>query len=128
MKNYLELIAIICLFLLLLRVFRKPIRTWAYNLKGRLMIVSLRGAIKKADQDKKKTGRKNMVVFNRASGELEPVQKKLLKMAAKMSKNKSNAAMTKGRKRMMTKNKRKKTEFSTERVKQIEKKSLYVTR
>jgi hypothetical protein len=74
-------------------------------LRAKLQIGSLREAIGGADKDKEKTGRKNMVVFNAHSGKYEPIQKKLLKAHANSTKNKSNKAMTEGRKKMMEKKK-----------------------
>lgn len=113
--------------LVLLRIFRKQVRQWAYNLRAKLRIKSLKVAIKEADDNKKKTNRKTMVVFNSASGKYEPIEKRVIKIAHKVNKNKNNAALTDGRRWWLTKNKKKKSEFTYERVKQIEKKSLYVT-
>jgi hypothetical protein len=96
------------------------------KLRARLQIKTLRSAIDDADENKKETGRKNMVVFNAHSGKYEPIQKRLLKNAANVTKNKSNKAMTPGRKKMMKQNKKKRI-VDSDRVKQIEKKSLYVT-
>jgi hypothetical protein len=111
--------------LLLLRIFRKPVSRWLIKIRAKLQIHSLREAIADADHDKQTTGRKNMVVFNQSSGKFEPLQKRLLKIASNNTRNKSNKAMTEGRKKMMQK---KKTRvFDNNRVKQIEKKSLYVT-
>lgn len=109
---------------------------WLYRLKaavvdyllkvrGRLQIQSLRQAIHGADKDKERTGRKNMVVYNTASGEYEPIQKRLLKNAARATKNKSNRAQTEGARRMQQK--RRKRILDADQVHTIEKKSLYVT-
>jgi hypothetical protein len=127
MKNYLSIIGIVFLFFLLIRVFKKPIRQWVYNLRAKLRVRSLRTAIGEADKNKSETGRKNIVVFNQGTGYFEPVTKRLLKAASNASKNKNNAAKTKARKRRLAKKKTKKREFTNERVKQIERKSLYVT-
>jgi hypothetical protein len=97
------------------------------RLRAKLQIGSLREAIVDADKDKAKTGRKNMVVFNTTSGKYEPLQKKLLKTASKAGKNKSNKAMTEGRIKMMKQQKVKPRLFDSDRVHQIEKKSLYIT-
>jgi hypothetical protein len=97
------------------------------RLRARLQMGTLRQAIHDADDDKKNTGRKNMVIFNSTSGKFEPLQKKMLKSAANLTKNKSNKAMTEGRKKMMKKKKISRV-INTQRVKQIEKKSLYVTK
>jgi hypothetical protein len=98
------------------------------RLKVKLQRQSLREAIHGADQDKAQTGRKNMVVYNTASGQYEPWQKQLLKAAARSGKNKSNKALTEGRKRELAKQRRKKRRIlDTEKVHRIEKRSLYVT-
>jgi hypothetical protein len=96
-------------------------------LRAKLQIGSLREAIGGADKDKEKTGRKNMVVFNAHSGKYEPIQKKLLKAHANSTKNKSNKAMTEGRKKMMVKKKPARV-IDIDKVKSIEEKSLYVTK
>lgn len=96
------------------------------KLRAKLQIGSLREAIAGADKNKTETGRKNMVVFNTYSGKYEPIQKKVLKVASNASKNKSNKAMTDGRKKMMKQ--RKARVIDIDRVHQIEKKSLYVTK
>src|SRR4051812_39496238 len=80
---------------------RNQVVKYLIRLRSKLHIRSLRTAINGADKDKDLTGRKNMVVFNTASGEYEPLQKRLLKNAARAGKNKSNKAMTPGRKKMM---------------------------
>jgi hypothetical protein len=95
------------------------------RLKVKLQRQSLREAIHGADQDKAQTGRKNMVVYNTASGQYEPWQKRLLKLAARKDKNTSNKAHTPGRKKMMQKRRRR--ILDTEKVHRIEKRSLYVT-
>ncbi len=94
------------------------------GVRAKLQMSSLRKAIGQADEQKAKTGRKNMVVFNQHQGIYQPIAKKTLKAASKVGKNTSNKAMTDGRIKMM---KRKKRVIDNERVKQIEKKSLYVT-
>lgn len=123
--KFLIIIAIIGSFLLLLRVFRKPIVRGLLILKAKLNIRSLRGAIQEADDNKERTDRKTMVVFNMSSGEWETVEKKVLKKASSMNRNTNNAKMTDGRRRFM---KKKNRAFDNDRVKAIEKKSLYVTR
>jgi isochorismate hydrolase len=87
---------------------------------------SLRKAISEADKIKAETGRKVMVVFNAHSGEYEPIQKKLLKKVYKNGRNKRNRALTDGivKKRRATK---KPGLLSHDRLKQIEKRSPYVT-
>lgn len=91
--------------------------------RASLKIQSLRKAIAQADKDKDDTARKNMVVFNTAIGEFEPIQKKLLKVVERKSRNTNNAKMTEGRKRFMQKKKK----HLNQSVKELEKKSLYVT-
>lgn len=108
-----------------LRLFKKPIRKWMMFLRAKLQIQSLRSAIRDADKNKEENGRKNMVVFNQHGGNFEPIEKKLLKKIAQHNKNKNNAAMTDGRKKFM---KKKKSHYiDNDKVKTIEKKSLYVT-
>ena len=67
-------------------------------------------AISKADDIQSKTGRKCLVVFNKTTNEYEAIEKKILKRAANNSKNKPGRV------------------FTHERVKIMQKKSLYVTR
>lgn len=106
-------------------IFKKQIRKFLYRLKTKLQFQSLRTAIHDADKDKGKTGRKNIVVYNTSTSNFEPVQKKQLKAIANRTKNKSNKAMTDGRKKMMKQTSR---PVSMHRVKNIESKSLYVTK
>lgn len=121
--KYIPIIGSIFLVVLLIRVFRIHILRWLLKLRARLQIRSLRTAIEDADTDKADTGRKNMVVFNTASGKFEPLTKKLLKTAEKAGKNKSNAQQTAYRKKY----KQGRKKILGEDVKTIEKKSLYVT-
>ena len=115
-------------------LFKKQIVAWLHRLRGRLHIQSLRKAIIDADKDKEKTGRKNMVVMNTASGAFEPVQKRLLKFLSQKNKGDGDTGRVKvrrrngrvkvvGRKKAKAVNKT----ITPERVHQIEKKSLYVT-
>ena len=122
--KYIPIILTIGTIILLIRVFRVQILRWLIRLRAKLKVKSLREAIEDADKDKKKTGRKNMVVFNAASGRYEPLQKRILKAGAKSGRNKNNAKMTDGRKRMM---KKKKRVVDPAIIKSIEEKSLYVT-
>lgn len=121
-KKYLAII----LFFLVAPFYwaKRNLVMYLLRLRAKLRISSLREAINEADKDKSTTGRKNIVVFNTTSGKYEPVQKRVLKVVSQRTKNKSNKAMTKGRVKMM---KQKVRAFDTERVKQIENKSLYVT-
>lgn len=124
------LISIICVTLvtlmILIRLFAKPIRKWVMILRSKLMIRSLRVAINDADKDKEKTDRKNIVVFNKASGDYEPVTKKLLKQVEQQGKKKNNAKKTPGRIWAQQQGKKKKKILGNT-VHEIEKKSLYVT-
>lgn len=119
---------LLALVLLPLAWIKKRIIQSLLNLRAKLQISSLREAISDADKDKARTGRKNMVVFNLTSGKYEPVQKKLLKQASQLGKNKSNKAMTDGRRRVLKKQKRKERVFDADRIRTIEDKSLYVTK
>lgn len=107
------------------RIFRGSIIRWLMSLRTKLQIRSLRHAIADADNNKSTTGRKTMVVFNRTAGSYETVEKKTLKTASNLFKNKNNAKMTEGRKKMAKKKPAR--AFDPKRVKTIEKKSLYVT-
>jgi hypothetical protein len=128
-KFFKKLMAILVVILLYAALpflwIRKAFIRMLLRFRDKLQIGTLRLAIHEADEDKEKTDRKNMVVFNTTSGRYEAIQKKVLKNATRVGKNKSNKAMTAGRKKMM----KKKADriMRSERVKQIEKKSLYVT-
>lgn len=126
--KYLPIILTIGTIILLIRVFRKPIIKYLLHLRGKLTVAGIRHAIKEADADKAKTSRKNMVVLNTSSGAWEPVQKRQLKAVARVNRNKNNAKMTEGRKWFMSKSKQKrKSSITTEKVRQLETKSVYVT-
>lgn len=115
-------------------VFKKQIIGYLHRLRGKLHVQSLREAIIDADKDKAKTGRKNIVVMNTASGAFEPVQKRLLKFLSNKNKGDGDTGRVKvrrknGRVKVVARKKPKvinKT-VTAERVHQIEKKSLYVT-
>ena len=124
MSIYFIIGSIILAAILLIRIFRMRILKWLLNLRMKLKIQSLRSAIAGADSDKSKTNRKNMVVFNTVSGAYEPLQKRLLKTAERVSKKKNNAKMTDYRKKRRPKNKR----ILNMPVKELEEKSLYVTK
>lgn len=126
--NYFIAAASVGLVILLIFLFKKPIVARLKRLAIKLQLNSLREAIHKADHDKETTGRKNMVVYNTTVSAFEPVQKKLLKKIAKAGKNKNNAAKTPGRMWFQKNNKKKKTSVDTQRVKQLEEESLYVTK
>jgi trehalose/maltose hydrolase-like predicted phosphorylase len=101
--KYLLIISIIVGFITLLRVFRKPIVKWLVKIRASLKIRSLRHAIQEADDNKASTFRKTMVVYNTSSGEYETLEKKILKKASYLNRNKNNAKLTEGRKKFMKK-------------------------
>lgn len=114
----------------LVHLFRGPLVKYLTKLRGKLHIQSLRDAIGAADKDKAKTGRKNMVVLNSTSGQFESVQKRQLKILTGSRKNKSNASMTKHRKKrggMVLTQSRKEKILAGSDIKTIQQKSLYVT-
>lgn len=120
---YIYVILSLSLAILMIRINRMKILQWLLRLRARLRIQSLRGAIQEADKDKAETKRKNMVVFNTASGKYEPFQKQLLKNVQMAGKNKNNAKMTEGR----LKFKKTKKKLLIQDVRTMEEKSLYVT-
>ena len=119
--KYLPVILSIGLVLLVLRVFRHKIVQWLFNLRAKLKLQSLRQAIADADKDKAETQRKNMVVFNTSTGTFEPVQKKLLK---KIASTKKQDAVPNG---YRMKKAVKRSYITPGKVKEVEKKSLYIT-
>ena len=121
--KYLPIILTIGTIILLVRVFRKHIIRYLLRLRVKVRMVSLREAIHDADDNKSKTGRKNLVI-QKPDGFFEPVQKRRMKVASNLSKNKNNAKMTPGRRKFM---KKKERLFEPERLKEIEDKSLYAT-
>lgn len=121
MKSILLIIPILLAFVLLLRVFRGRIRQWLIQLRAKLQIRSLRTAIADADKDKKETNRKNLVVFNTVSGKFEPLQKKMLKRMAAI---KEQPKVLNGYKQQKAV---KKYNITGDKVKVVEKKSLYST-
>mgnify|MGYP000897041550 CR=1 FL=1 len=119
--KYIPIILSIGLVVLLLRVFRGKIVQWLFQLRAKLKLQSLRQAIADADKDKAETKRKNMVVFNTTTGTFEPVQKKLLK---KIANGKKQEAVPNGfRQKRATKSKY----ITKSKVREVEKKSLYIT-
>lgn len=109
---------------MLIRLFRHRIIKYLLRLRVKVRISSLRGAIHEADENKEKTGRKNMVI-QKPDGFFETVQKRRMKAASNLTKNKNNAKLTPGRKKFM---KKKERLFEPGRLKEIENKSLYVTK
>lgn len=121
-NKLLIIIAVLGLFAFVIKMFKVQINNFLLSVFGRVVkfllkikskhqLETLRTAIHAADSDKEKTGRKNMVIYNSTTKKFEPVQKKILKQVSKIQKQK-------GIKRTM----------KSQRIKQIEKKSLYVTR
>lgn len=115
-------------------LFKKQITAYMYRLRGKLHVLSLKQAIIDADDDKKNTGRKNMVVMNVVSGSFEPLQKRLLKFLSQKNKGDGDTGRVKvrrknGRVKVVGRKKPKQINktVTSERVHQIEKKSLYVT-
>lgn len=104
------LFIIIASIIIAMKVFRSSFIKWALRIRAKLKIASLRKAIEDADINKKKTGRKTLVVFNLSSQKYEPIEKKLLKQAANANKRKKNKT------------------FTHERVRAVEKNALYVAR
>lgn len=125
--KHLPIILTIGTIILLVRVFRVRIVKYLIYLRGKMTVAGIREAIKGADADKAKTARKNMVVFNTVSGSFEPVQKRVLKAAARKNKNKNNGKMTEGRKRALAMQPKQKGYMTMDRVKKAEEKSIYIT-
>lgn len=105
--------------------FRALIANRLIKLRSKMRMNTLREAIGKADADKEKTGRKNIVVFNNVSGAYEPLQKRLMKVAHKVQKGKGQPSQTKYRKKHPKRIKP--SRFTNDRIHQLEKKSAYVT-
>lgn len=121
-NKLLIIIAVLGLFAFVIKMFKVQINNFFLSvfglvvkfllkIKSKHQLETLRKAIHDADADRGKTGRKNMVIFNTTTKKFEPIQKKKLKQVSQVQKKK-------GGKRTM----------SSQRIKQIEKKSLYVTR
>jgi len=117
----LVLMALAILFILL-RMNLKHIRRWLSTMAVRLQIRSLRTAINDADKDKAQTGRKNIVVYNTSISSFEPAQKKLLK---RLAVSKVQSKVPAGFRQPKAK---KRSQLTTGKVKQVEDKSLYVTK
>lgn len=92
------------------------------KLRARLQMATMREAIQAADKIKQQTGKKVLVVYNNATKQWEPLEKQLLKLAHKKMK-KVNA----NRRRKRGKEKIEGTGMTLERVKVIEKKSVYAS-
>lgn len=96
-------------------LFRPQLRMLAYKLAHKSRLHSLRHAIAQADANKAENGRKTIVIYNSTAGQYETLEKKKLKQVANLGKNKSTHQT---RHRII----------NHDRVKTIEKKSLYVTK
>ncbi len=112
------------------RIFRKPLRAWAMKMTVKFKIGSLRKAIRQADKIKAVKGRKALVVYDSQSQEFTATEKKVLKKASSVTKNRSNKASTDGRKKMKSQDKRSNQQrvLNPSRIKVIEENSLYVAR
>lgn len=88
----------------------------------RLHLRSLRSAINDADKDKDETGRKNMVIYNSSISAFEPIQKKVLK---RLATGKIQERVPAGFRQPKAK---KRTALNVEKVKEVEEKSLYITK
>lgn len=106
-----------------LRALRDFLIMQLLRLRAKMQIGSLRDAIKEADRLSLSTGRKHLVVYNKATGEYEAIEKQLLKAAHK-------------RRKMVTANDRRQRNkedmgsnrgMKLSRVKEIEKRSVYGT-
>lgn len=124
MSIYFIIAASMLTIIILIRVFRVRIIRWLLKVRAQLKLRSLGKAIQAADDEKARTRRKAMVVYNSHSGEFEPITKRLLKAAERAGKSKGSAAKTKYRKRHQPAQKKK---YLTETVTNIEKKAPYVT-
>lgn len=105
----------------LLYFFRKGIRDGLLKLKTKMQIHSLRQAIEEADYDKAETGRKNMVVYETTNKVFITVQKKKLKQLAK---KKVQPPVKAGHRQKPAV---KASAIDADKIKTVEKKSLYVT-
>lgn len=120
---YLILATVIVSIATALYIARFKIRNYLHHLSIKMQLGTLRTAIHDADDDKAKSKRKNIVVFNTDSKSFEPVQKRLLKFVAK---NKVQKEVPDGYRRPAAYRKKKRP-LDLNRVKEIEKESLYVT-
>jgi hypothetical protein len=109
----------------LLGKIRATVIDRALRLRARLRFHSLGEAIQEADDNKKDTGRKSMVLFNHHTGKYESIEKKLLKNAKKRHKIKGQPKQTEFRK--SRKRNVKPGRFTDTRIKSLEKRAPYVT-
>lgn len=104
------------------------IRQWLFGrlvkMRAKLRMGTLREAIQDADNIKATTDRKAIVIFNNHSGKFEAIEKQKLKRIAKNGRVKHQRAQTEGRKRL---DKKTPGVITYDRVKQLEKKSAYVS-
>jgi hypothetical protein len=117
---------IIKLYRRLVQWIRKKLYKQLRKLRSKLRMDSLREAIAKADENKQKTGRKTIVVFNNHAGTYEALEKKLLKHVARRHQVNGQPAKTKYRKKYARGVKQ--GRFTDDRVKTLEKKSAYVAK
>lgn len=96
------------------RALRTALIAGLLKLRAKLQIASMRDAIKEADTLHEETGKKYLVVYNKATKEWEPIAKQQLKAAHKRHK-----AFVRG--------KVKDDGITLERAKQIEKRSVYAS-
>lgn len=105
---------------------RNLLAKYLFRLRSKLRMDSLREAIGKADGIKKDTGRKAIVVFDNRAGSYDAFTKRVLKAVTNKRKIKGQPAQTEYRKKRPVK--KSPGRFTVDRVKMIEKKSMYVTK
>lgn len=117
---------VVRLIIKLIRFIRSLLINRLVKVRSKLRFQTLREAIAGADKIKADSGRKAMVLFNNSSGKYEALPKKVLKQVAEKRKVKGQPAQTEYRKKRPVK--QSPGRFTNARVKQLEKKSAYVTR
>jgi len=110
----------------LIQFVRNYLAKRLFRLRSRMRMDSLREAIGKADDLKKDTGRKAIVVFDNPAGKYDALTKRTLKAVTEKRKIKGQPAQTAYRKKHPVK--KSPGRFTVDRVKMIEKKSAYVTK
>lgn len=96
------------------------------KLRSKLRLASLREAIEKADENKSRNGRKNIVVFNNVSGNFEPIEKRAMKRLK--SKHQGNGSPKQTDYRKKRQKNLKPSRFTNELIHHLENKSAYVTK
>lgn len=111
-------------------MFKGKIIAWAKAKSVSLKLHTLRQAIKDADKDKSISGRKNIVVYNTTKKEFEPIQKKILKAGASVNRGKKSVEGARKRSdgSKIATNGNGGRLVTYERIKTLEKNSLYATR